>query len=146
VKNRLPLGFLMMVVVATAFARHIDTRTSLVSVFGNDRATEQRTLSSEKLQALSRWLEQGRSGWQGEMTEASRNEEVELRIDLKHSNGSATSIFIVDRVGGGHFLRLTGPGTWAYQSFAGLYKTWAAFRLISDTDLRALQNLIGVER
>jgi hypothetical protein len=149
VKKLLPFGMLVMLVAAKAAAGSIDTGRPLVSgdtsIFSRDRATEQRTLSSEQLHAMALWLEEHRSGWHGEPIEASPNEVVELKVTLRHADdGGTTSISVIAGSRGGHLLRLTGPGTWAYRSFAGIYKTWAAIRPVSDEELRALQRIIGI--
>jgi hypothetical protein len=64
-------------------------------------------------------------------------------LTLKHSDGGTTHMSIIARAGGGHCLRLTGPGTWAYRSFAGFFKSWAATRPMSDQELAALRSLFG---
>jgi hypothetical protein len=143
----LPLGLLMIVVAGIATAGGIDMGAPLtsgaVSLFRNDGSINRKNLSSEQLQALTGWLERRRSGWQGEITEASPNEQVELQIKVKHADDSITAINVMVGVRGGHLLRLTGPGTWAYRSFLGLYKTWAANRRLSDQEFAVLRDLVG---
>jgi hypothetical protein len=147
-KKLLSLLFLTIIVGAAAFAGDIYLGTPLVSgeasVFRDDRGTKRMSLSSEQLQAMAHWLEHCRSAWQGEPVEASPNESVELQIKLKHAADGVTTLSVIAGVRGGHFLRLTGPGTWEYHSFLGLYKTWAATRQITDQELGTLQNLIGI--
>lgn len=46
----------------------------------------------------------------------------------------------VDTFQSGHS---TGPGKWAYRSFAGMVKAWAATRPISARELATLQDLVG---
>jgi hypothetical protein len=149
VKTLLPLGLLAIVVGATATAGDIDIEKPLMSVdvdkFENRQNTGHTDLSRDQLQALSHWLEQHRSGWQGMITPGS-SEPVQLGVNLRHSDGSATSLCVIARAGGGYYLRVSGPGKWAYQSLGGIFKSWAATRPISDQELAALQNLIGITR
>ena len=44
---------------------------------------------------------------------------------------------------GGHYLRLTGPGQWGYQSFGGIFKSWAATRPLSDQEWAELESLVS---
>lgn len=99
-------------------------------------------LSPQQLQALSQWLEQHRSGWQGMITEASI-EPIQLAISLRHSDGAVTSMFIIAQANGGHYLRLTGPGQWAYRSFGGILRSWAATRTLSEPELTQLETAVG---
>jgi hypothetical protein len=131
---------------ATAAAGDISIGTPLVS--GSVETLEERhttghtDLSLDQLQALSRWLEQHRSGWQGMVTPAT-GEPVQLGMHLNHSDGRTTSIALIARARGGYYLRLTGPDKWAYRSFLGIWKSWAATRSLSDQELVALRNLVG---
>ncbi len=144
------LLFVVFVVAATAMAGEIYIGAPLVSgeivMYREDRGTEHMSLSSEQLQAMTRWLEQSRSEWHGVYIEASPNEVVEQKIELKHADGGITSLSVLTGVRGHHWLRLAGPGTWAYRSFGGFFKTWAAMRQISDRDMGKLQELIGSPR
>lgn len=144
------LLFLTLLVGSTPLAGEIYMGAPVVSgevfVSPNDRGTERINLSPEQLQAMAGWLEQGRSGWNGEYIEASPNEIVELKIKLKHADEGVTSISVMAGRRGGHFVRITGPGTWAYRAWGGFFKTWAAMRQISDNDLATLHDLIGLSR
>ena len=144
-KQLLPLGLLAIVVGATATAGSIDIGTPLISgdvyTFEHRQNTVHTVLSPEQIHALSHWLGQHRSGWQGMITPASA-EPVELRVDLKHGDDGTTSMSVVARAGGGHYLLLTGPGTWAYRSFGGIFKSWAATRPLSEQELAALRNVV----
>ena len=143
-KRLSPLGLLTIWVGTTAMAGAIDIGTPLisgdVSTFGNRQETGPTDISPDQLQTLARWLEEHRSGWDGMVTPAT-SEPVELRVNLKHSGGSTTTISVIARASGGHYLRLTGPGTWAYRSFGGILKSWAATRPLSDQDLAWLRNI-----
>jgi hypothetical protein len=146
VKKISPLILLTVVVGATATAGTIDIGTPLKSgavyTFVNRQNTGHTDLSPEQIHALSNWLAQHRSGWQGMITPASA-EPVELRVELKHSDDGTTSMSVIARAGGGHYLLLTGPGTWAYRSFGGIFKSWAATRPLSDQELAAMRKLLS---
>jgi hypothetical protein len=71
---------------------------------------------------------------------------VELELIVKHIDGSATHMSIIARSGGGQYLRLTGPGTMAYQSLFGFFKSWAAIRPFSDQELAALRSQVGTNQ
>jgi hypothetical protein len=142
-KRLLDLAWISMVFSTSAMAGSIDVGGPLVS--GSVITTENKDrisqdLTSGQLQSLSQWLDQHRSGWQGMVTPAS-SEPRRLEIRLKHSDGSTTSVCVIDRAGGGHYVRLTGPGTWAYRSWGGIVKSWAAVRPLSDLDLVALTSI-----
>jgi hypothetical protein len=142
------LGLLMAAAVAlsaTASAGGINIGTPLVSgdveTFENRHSTGHTDLSPDQLQALSHWLEQHRSGWQGMITPAS-SEPIRLGVNLNHSDGSTTSMCVIARASGGYYLRLTGPHKWAYRSFLGILTSWAATRPLSDQELAMLRNLV----
>ena len=147
-----PLSLLGLVAAialsAIAGAGSITIGTPLMSgdvyTYENRHATGHRDLSPDQLQAISHWLDQHQSEWQGMITPAS-TEPVELQVILKHREGGSTSVSIIARAGGGHYLRLTGPGTWAYRSFGGFFKSWAAWRPLTDQELSALRNLVGTK-
>jgi hypothetical protein len=113
-----------------------------VSTYENRKEISHRTLSSEQLQALTRWLEQHRRGWRGMLTEAS-TAPAQWDVSLKNRDGRTTSIAAFAQADGGHHLLLIGPGKWAYRSFGGIWKSWAATRPLSDPELAELEVLIG---
>lgn len=135
-----------MALSATASAGSITIGTPLilgdVETYENRHVTRHLDLSLDQLQAISHWLDQHQSGWQGMFTPPS-TEPIELQVTLKHRDGSATHMSIIARAGGGHYLRLTGPGTLAYRSFGGFFKSWAATRPMPDQELAALRSLVG---
>jgi hypothetical protein len=137
---------LLAAVSATANAGGITLGTPLISgdfsTFERRQRTFHRDLSAEELRALSHWLEQHRSGWQGMITPAT-SEPVQTEVDLKHSDGGTTSVCVIARADGGYYLRLTGPGTWAYRSFGGIFKSWAATRSMSAEELAQLLSLVS---
>ena len=71
------------------------------------------------------------------------SEPTQLQVDLRHNDGTVTTVCVIARAAGGHYLRLTGPGRWAYQSFAGIFKTWAATRDLSEQELAVLQRIVN---
>jgi hypothetical protein len=76
------------------------------------------------------------------ITEASI-EPIQLAVSLRHSDGGVTSISVIAQAKGGHYLRLTGPGQWAYRSFGGIVKSWAATRSLSDPELAQFETVVG---
>jgi hypothetical protein len=113
-----------------------------VSTFASRQESGHTELSAERLQALSGWLDQHRSGWRGTVTPPSF-EPVQLRVNLRHSDGTVTSISFIPDAGGGYYLRLTGPEKWAYRSFGGIFKSWAATRELSDKEFAVLRQIVG---
>jgi hypothetical protein len=146
VKTILLLGLVAIALNGTAIAGDISVGAPLISGDisrpASPRESSHTGLSSEQLRALSQWLEHHRSGWQRMITEAT-NEPVQLQMNLKHSDAAVTSISVVAQANGGHYLLMTGPGKWAYESFLGFWKSWAATRSLSDQELAALENLVS---
>ena len=140
------LGLVAIMLNGTAIAGDISVGAPLISGDVSRPASPRESghsgLSSEHLRALSQWLEHHRSGWQGEITEAGL-EPVQLEINVKHSDGRTTSICIIVEADGGHYLRLTGPGVWAYRSFGGIFKSWAATRQLSDAELAEFETAVS---
>jgi hypothetical protein len=136
---------MVVAVSATAAAGSIDMGAPLTSgdavSFENRHESARRTLSPEQLEQMAHWLKTHRSGWSGMLTEAT-NEPIALSVDLSHSDGRVTSLaFIVHD--GVRYLRLTGPGRWAWRSVAGLMKSWAATRPLSAQELTELKRTVG---
>jgi hypothetical protein len=146
-RTRLLIGLAVIGLNATAAAAGINLGTALVSgdvaSYVNRQESDRMELSRQQLQGMASWLNHHQSGWHANGTEAS-SEPVQLGIDLKHSDGAVTSISVIAQANGGYYLRLTGPGKWAYEGFLGLWKSWAATRALSDQELTALENLVGV--
>lgn len=145
-RSLLSLGLVAMSLSATGNAGSISFETPFVSgdvsTFVNRRETSRMDLSSKQLQGLDDWLEGHRSGWDGMVTEAT-SEPVQLHLNLKQRDGGVTSISIITRANGGRYLRVTGPGKWAYESFHGLLKFWAATQTLSEQDWAALEKLVS---
>jgi hypothetical protein len=139
------LGLVVMLFVESAMAGSIEIGLPLVSGdisnFEN-RQRESLDLSAAQLQAMSHWLEQHKSGWQ-EIVMPATNEPIQLEVNLKHSDGGITSMCVIAQADGRHYLRVIGPGTWAYRSFAGIFKSWAATRSLSDQELTALLKILS---
>ena len=140
------LGFLVVGFETAAMAGSIEIGLPLisgdVSTLEDRQITRREDLSPTQLQALSHWLEQHRSGWGG-MSVPPTNEPIQLEVILKHSDGGVTSMCVIARAGGGRYLRLNGPGTWAYRSFGGIVKSWAATRPLTDEELAALLLIVS---
>ena len=137
----LRLGLAVAALTGPAVAGSISLGTPLIS----GEVSGHTELSSQQVQALSRWLEQDRTGWQGMITEASI-EPIQLAVSLRHSDGGVTSISVIAQAKGGHYVRLIGPGQWAYRSFGGIVKFWAATRPLSDPELAELEPAVGASR
>jgi len=138
---------LLAIVGSTATAASIDIGTPLVAgdvaKFENRQRTSDTNLSSAALLSISVWLDQHRSGWQGMITPGS-SEPVQLEANLKHRDGKITTISVIAGRRGGYYLRVTGPGTMADQSFGGIFQSWAAIRSLSAQDLAVFRSLFGV--
>src|SRR5690349_21988939 len=93
--------------------------------FNNRTEISRQTLSPDQLQSLSRWFGAHRFGWYGLITPAS-TEPIELRLHLTDAAGRRFVVNVIARADGHRYLRVTGPGTWAYVSSGGLFKSWAA--------------------
>jgi hypothetical protein len=98
-------------------------------------------LSPSQLDALSQWLDGHRRGWHAMITEAT-NEPGLLSLSLKHTDHKTTFVNVVTRQDGSHYALLFGSDKWSYSSFAGLVKSWAATRSMTDQDVAALQHLV----
>jgi|HubBroStandDraft_6_1064221.scaffolds.fasta_scaffold1120919_2 hypothetical protein len=138
----------MMAIASSPIARagdiHIGTPliSGDVSRFADRQETGHSNLSSQQLQALAAWMVHHRSGWSGMVTAASL-EPCALQVNLRHSDGATTSISVIAQANGGHYLRVSGPGKWAYEAFGGVFRSWAATRQVSDQELVALANLVS---
>lgn len=142
-RKLLLLGFLAVVFGATAIAGGIDIGAPLISGdVSSPQSAGHADLSPEQLQAISRWLELHRSGWQGMITPAT-SEPIQFQVKLTHSDGHTTTMCVIARASGGYYLRLTGPGVMAYRSFGGIFQSWAATRALSGQDIAALHSLVG---
>jgi hypothetical protein len=117
-----------------------------ISRFVNRQETGHANLSLPQVQALADWLEHHRSGWSGMVGEAPIMEPCTLEVDLRRGDGATTSIRVVAQADGGQYLRVTGPGKWAYRSFAGIFKSWAAVRRLSNQEMGVLEKLLTATR
>ncbi len=140
------LGMLAIDIGSTSYAGTIRVDTSFSSgdlfTYINRQENSHAGLSSEQLNGLVSWLQQHRSGWHGMITESS-SESVLRLVNLKSSDGAITSICIVAQADGGHYLRVTGLGQWAYQSFGGFFKSWAATHAMSESEFAAMDGMLG---
>jgi hypothetical protein len=130
---------------AQAMAGHINVGASLVSgevtVVENRKQVSRAELSQSQLQGLFHWLEIHRSGWYPVITPAGPLPPSYLSLDFKYSGGRTASIRLSEISGGGHTLFLTSSDKWAYESFLGILKTWAASRPVSNKEFTAIQEL-----
>jgi hypothetical protein len=142
-----PLWMLIMIgAVAPALAGHFNVGSPLISgdvdILVKGQEATHRPLSDAQLRTVSSWLNTHREGWKGMITEASR-EPTLFEIHLTHIDGKQTSISVVSAVKkGGHYLRLTGPDEWAYESLGGWVKSWAATRKLTSVEYDMLLALI----
>lgn len=137
------LGLAAIVLTATAMAGGIYLGSPVISGdFSSGQDARRTQLSPQQLHALSGWLEKHRSGWSGMVTPAS-TEPIQLQVNLRHSDGVATSLCVIAGAGGGHYLRLNAPGKWAYRSVGGIFKSGAATRPLTDEELSVLQKIVG---
>ena len=126
----------------------IETGTPLVSGdvarFEAGHETGRRDFSQHQLQALSDWLGAHRSAWQGMIAPATSEPEA-LAIGLKDAEGRSGSIAVVVRAHGARYLRfLSSSSSWSYESFGGLFKTWAATRELTPEELDQLLRAVGM--
>lgn len=124
----------------------VDLGTPLVSgevvTFKNRQEVSREALLPNQLSAVTRWFERHQSGWHGMITEAS-SEPTQLHLSLKHADGKAIFVSVVVRTNGERYLLLSSSDKWAYQSFGGMFKSWAATRSLSDQEFTTLQNLLS---
>jgi hypothetical protein len=124
----------------------LDFNTSFVSgevlSYVDGRELSRRSLSPDQLQQLTQWLDQHRSGWQGMLAETPPSS-TRIELQIKDQDGGMTSVLAITPPNGGRYLLVHGPGKWAYQSYGGFIKSWAAARRLSDRDFSILQNLAG---
>jgi hypothetical protein len=112
-----------------------------VVIFENGHEVTREPLSPDQMRMLAAWFEQHRSGWHGLVAPASA-EPAQLQLSMKHTDGKYTSVSAIARPSGGHYLRLTSSEEWAYRSFGGVFKSWAAALQVPEQDFETLQNLL----
>ena len=139
------LCFLILAVTASACLG--GTEASLVSgavtAYESRKEVQHVTLSTDQLQALSRWLDQRDAAWGAHITEPS-SEPVSISLDLTRADGEVDHLAVIAAAHGGYYMRLSiGPGArWAYRSFGGILKTRYAWQSINEPDLAALRQLV----
>ena len=117
-----------------------------VATLADRHQTGRKELSQAQLQSLSHWLASHRSGWHGMVTEAS-SEPAALQFLLKDSNGKIGSLAVVASARGDYYLQFVSSSEkWSYQSFGGLFKTWAATRALSAEDLSQLLHAVDMPK
>jgi hypothetical protein len=116
-----------------------------VVTFEAGHEATRKELSRTELQALSEWLRLHKSNWHGMLTEAPVGQKSRLDISLKDATGKTGSMAVVARAQGGYYLRfISSSEKWSYQSFGGLFKSWAATRQLSAEDLKQLLRAVGI--
>ena len=141
---------LQMAAIATlatpVFAGSIVLDTPAVSgdaiTFQDQRDPTRRELSRAQLQAISAWLSWNRQGWFG-AKRAVPGEPVQIRLNLKHADGTSSTLSVVSDLGNKHHLVFINQGATAYRTWFGLVKAPAATRPLADYELEALQRILG---
>jgi hypothetical protein len=110
--------------------------------FQDQREPTHRELSRTQLQAISAWLSWNRQGWFGAKREV-RGEPVQILLNLKHADGTSSTLSVVSDAGHKHHLVFINQGAAAYRTWFGVVKAPAATRPLADYELEALQRILG---
>jgi hypothetical protein len=136
----------MAVLATPVFAGSVILGTPVVSadatLFQDQHAPTHRELSRTQLQAISAWLSWNRQGWFGANREVP-GELVQIRLNLKHGDGTSSTLSVISDAGHKHHLVLINQGAPAYRSWFGMLKAPAATRPLADYELEALQKILG---
>jgi hypothetical protein len=136
----------MAVLATPVFAGSVILGPPVVSadatLFQDQHAPIHRELSRTQLQAISAWLSWNRQGWFGAKREVP-GELVQIRLNLKHGDGTSSTLSVISDAGHKHHLVLINQGAPAYQSWFGMLKAPAATRPLADYELEALQKILG---
>ena len=109
---------------------------------GDQREPTHRELSRTQLQAISAWLSWNRQGWFGAKREVP-GEPVQIQLNLKHGDGTSSTLSVVSDAGPKHHLVFIHQGAPAYRTWFGVVKAPAASRPLADYELEALQRILG---
>jgi hypothetical protein len=132
---------------ASARACIIDLRVPLKSADVDTAATHEnpkgrRDLTPAQLQNLVAWLEQHRSEWQARsLPEAT--EKIEWVMRLFPSSGGLVAISVGARIGGGHYLHISGGRSDTCRAFGGVFVSPWARRRVDDEELASIRRMIG---
>jgi hypothetical protein len=110
--------------------------------FQDQHEPTHRQLSRTQLQAISTWLSWNREGWFGAKLEQS-GEPVQIQLNLKHADGTSSTLSVVSDAGRKHHLVFINQGAPAYRTWFGMVKAPAATRPLADYELEALQRILG---
>ena len=70
-------------------------------------------------------------------------EPVQIQLNLKHSDGTSSTLSVVSDAGRKHHLVFINQGAPAYRTWFGMLKAPAATRPLADYELEALQRILG---
>jgi hypothetical protein len=110
--------------------------------FQDQHEPTHRELSRAQLQAISAWLSWNRHGWFGAKGAVS-GEPVQIQLNLKHGDGTNSTLSVVSDAGRKHHLVFMKQGAPAYRTWFGMVMAPAATRPIADYELEALQRILG---
>ena len=110
--------------------------------FQDQHEPTHRELSRAQLQAISAWLSWNRQGWFGAKREVP-GEPVQIQLNLKHGDGTSSTLSVVSDAGRRHHLVFINQGAPAYRTWFGMVKAPAATRPLADYELEALQRILG---
>ena len=68
---------------------------------------------------------------------------VQIRLNLKHADGTSSTLSVVSDSGNKHHLVFIDRGATAYRTWFGMVKAPAATRPLADYELDALQRILG---
>jgi hypothetical protein len=136
----------MATVATPVFAGSIILDAPVVSAdaitFQDHREPTHRELSRAQLQAISAWLSWNRQGWFGAKREVP-GEPVQIQLNLKHGDGTSSTLSVVSDAGHKHHLVFINQGAPAYRTWLGMVKAPAATRPLADYELETLQRILG---
>ena len=136
----------MATVATPVLAGSIILDTPVISAdaitFQDQHEPTHRELSRAQLQAISAWLSWNRQGWFGVKREIP-GEPVKILLNLKHADGTSSTLSVVADAGHKHHLVFINQGAAAYRTWFGVVKAPAATRPLADYELEALQKILG---
>jgi hypothetical protein len=109
--------------------------------FQDQQEPTHRELSRAQLQAITAWLSWNRQGWFS--AKPVPGEPVAIQLNLKHADGTSSTLSVVADAGHKHHLVFLNQGAPAYRTWLGTAKAPAATRPLADYELEALQKILG---
>jgi hypothetical protein len=135
----------MATVATPVLAGSIILDAPVVSVdaiaFQDQQEPSHRELSRAQLQAITAWLFWNRQGWFG--AKPAPGETVEIQLNLKHADGTSSTLSVVADAGRKHHLVFFNQGAPAYRTWFGIVKAPSAIRPLADYELEALKRILG---